>query len=160
MKKILLILFYFIIIVSPSTKLIANLSQPSNENNVENNIVIDKSEILNYIDEGKYEKAQALLLTIIMSDDIDAEAYNLLGYTERQLQNYKVAINYYKKALEIDENLIGAHHYIAMAYLELDDLDAAKYHLNQLDLICLFGCEDFFELKKKIALYETNYDSK
>ena len=160
MKKILLILFYFIIIVSPSTKLIANKSQPSNENNIENNIVIDKSEILNYINEGKYEKAQALLLTIIMSDDIDAEAYNLLGYTERQLQNYKVAINYYKKALEIDENLIGAHHYIAMAYLELDDLDTAKYHLNQLDLICLFGCEDFFELKKKIALYETNYDSK
>ena len=45
-----------------------------------------------------------------------------------------------------------------MAYLELDDIEKAKYHLNQLDLICLFGCKDYFEVKNKIEFYEANND--
>lgn len=159
MKKLLLVLFCFIIISCSITKVIANSSAPENESTLETRVVADKSIILNHIEDGKYEDAKVLLLSIITSNNLDAEAYNLLGYTERQLQNFKVAINFYKKALEINENLTGAHHYIAMAYLELDNLESAKLHLNQLDLICLFGCSDFYEVKEKIALYEANYDS-
>ena len=66
------------------------------------------------------------------------------------------AINFYKKALSIDSNFTGAHHYIAITYLEMDNLSSAKYHLDKLDLICLFGCEDFYDLKNKIAFYEAN----
>ena len=62
----------------------------------------------------------------------------------------------HKKALSIDSNFTGAHNYIAISYLEMDDLISAKYHLDQLDLICLFGCEDFYDLKIKIAFYEKN----
>ena len=137
----------------------ANLDAPSSEDSSEEvDKVIDKSVILSFIDQGQYEEAKQNLLIIIKKNQQDAEAYNLLGYTERHLQNYIEAINYYKKALNINKDYIGAHHYIAMAYLELDDLDNAKYHLNQLDLICLFGCEDFFEVKNKIEFYEANND--
>ena len=38
----------------------------------------------------------------------------------------------------------------------MDNLNSAKYHLGKLDLICLFGCEDFYDLKNKIAFYEAN----
>ena len=157
MKNILL-LFYFIIIIYPLTKTMANLDAPVTANVSKEDMVIDKSTILIFLDQGKYEEAQRNLLIIIKKDQQDAEAYNLLGYTERQLQNYIIAINYYKMALNINKDYIGAHHYIAMAYLELDDLDKAKYHLDQLDLICLFGCEDFFEVKNKIIFYEANND--
>ncbi len=159
MKNLLLYIFCCSIIFYPLKAIMANLDAPSSEDSSEEvDKVIDKSVILSFIDQGQYEEAKQNLLIIIKKNQQDAEAYNLLGYTERQLQNYIEAINYYKKALNINKDYIGAHHYIAMAYLELDDLDNAKYHLNQLDLICLFGCEDFFEVKNKIEFYEANND--
>ena len=158
MKNILLLFFYFIIISSPLKNIMANLEAPDTNDNKEAEVVIDKEVIISFIDQGKYEEAKQNLLIIIKNNKQDAEVYNLLGYTERQLQNYIIAIKYYKIALSINEDYTGAHHYIAMAYLELDDIDNAKYHLNQLDLICLFGCEDFFEVKNKIEFYEANND--
>ena len=134
----------------------ANLEVTASRDNLEVDIIIDKSLILNLINQGKYEEAKLNLLEIIKKDEEDAEAYNLLGYTERQLQNYIPAIKFYQRAISINNDFIGAHHYIAMAYLELDDIEKAKYHLNQLDLICLFGCEDYFEVKNKIKFYEEN----
>ena len=134
----------------------ANMEAPSSRDSAEADTTIDKSLILNLINQGKYEEAKRNLLVIIKKDEEDAEAYNLLGYIERQLQNYILAIKFYKRALAINNDFIGAHHYIAMAYLELDDIEKAKYHLNRLDLICLFGCEDYFEVKNKIKFYEAN----
>ena len=134
------------------------MEAPSSRDSAEADITIDKSLILNLINQGKYEEAKRNLLVIIKKDEEDAEAYNLLGYIERQLQNYILAIKFYKRALAINNDFIGAHHYIAMAYLELDDIEKAKYHLNRLDLICLFGCEDYFEVKNKIEFYEANND--
>jgi len=136
----------------------ANTKAPSSRDASEADITIDKSLISNLINQGKYEEAKQNLLVIIKNDEEDAEAYNLLGYTERQLQNYIPAIKFYQRAISINNDFIGAHHYIAMAYLELDDIEKAKYHLNQLDLICLFGCEDYFEVKNKIEFYEENND--
>ncbi|MGY8976221.1 MAG: tetratricopeptide repeat protein [Alphaproteobacteria bacterium] len=156
MKNLLCIVFYFIIIFYPLKIIMANIEAPSSRDSAEADITIDKSLILNLINQGKYEEAKRNLLVIIKKDEEDAEAYNLLGYIERQLQNYILAIKFYKRALAINNDFIGAHHYIAMAYLELDDIEKAKYHLNQLDLICLFGCEDYFEVKNKIKFYEAN----
>ena len=135
-----------------------NQNPPSSKGDTKVDILVDKSMILKFINQGEYKKAKKNLLVIIKKDEGDAEAYNLLGYTERQLQNYISAIKFYKKAISINNDFIGAHHYIAMAYLELDDIEKAKYQLNQLDLICLFGCEDYFEVKNKIEFYEANND--
>ena len=158
MKVLLFIIFYFITICWPLTKIMGNQNPPSSKGDTKVDILIDKSMILKFINQGEYKKAKNNLLVIIKKDEGDAEAYNLLGYAERQLQNYISAIKFYKKALTINNDFIGAHHYIAMAYLELDDIEKAKYHLNQLDLICLFGCEDYFEIKNKIEFYEANND--
>ena len=158
MKILFFIIFYFITICWPLTKIMGNQNPPSSKDDTKVDILIDKSMILKFINQGEYKKAKKNLLVILKKDKGDAEAYNLLGYTERQLQNYISAIKFYKKALTINNDFIGAHHYIAMAYLELDDIEKAKYHLNQLDLICLFGCKDYFEVKNKIEFYEANND--
>ena len=71
MKNILL-LFYFIIIIYPLTKTMANLDAPNTENVLEDDIVIDKSAILSFLDQGQYEEAQRNLLIIIKKDQQDA----------------------------------------------------------------------------------------
>ena len=139
-----------------SKVVLANMQDPTPTINDDSNILMDKKSIHKMIDAGEYEKARSNLKIFIENNSSDHEAYNLLGYVERQLQNYELAINFYKKALSIDSNFTGAHHYIAITYLEIDNLNSAKYHLDKLDLICLFGCEDFYDLKNKIAFYEAN----
>ncbi|SRR6056300_1228278 len=144
-----------IVIILFSKFVLANMQDPPGASN-DNNLLINKQDIQNTIEAGEYELARTNLKAFLEKNDSDYEAYNLLGYVERQLQNYELAINFYKKALSLDKNFIGAHHYIAITYLEMDDLESAKYHLDQLDLICLFGCDDFYDLKNKIAFYEAN----
>lgn len=141
-----------------SKVVLANMQDPTTTTNDNSDILMDKKSIHKMIDSGEYEKARSNLKIFIENNSSDHEAYNLLGYVERQLQNYELAINFYKKALSIDSNFTGAHHYIAITYLEMDNLNSAKYHLDKLDLICLFGCEDFYDLKNKIAFYEANND--
>jgi len=144
-----------IVFVLFSKFVLANMQDPPTTVN-DNNILIDKQVIQNTIEAGEYELARTNLKSFIEINSSDYEAYNLLGYVERQLQNYELAIHFYKKALSLDKNFIGAHHYIAVTYLEMDNLESAKHHLDQLDLICLFGCDDFYDLKNKIAFYESN----
>ena len=74
------------------------------------------------------------LLVIIKKDEEDAEAYNLLGYKKDNYKIISLAIKFYKRALAINNDFIGAHHYIAMAYLELDDIEKAKISFKSVRL--------------------------
>lgn len=40
------------------------------------------------------------------------------------------------------------------AYLALDNLPKAKEHLSRLSRLCLFGCEQYSDLKKAVEAYE------
>ena len=108
------------------------------------------------IGDGHYQEAIDTLLIIIEGNPKNAEAFNQLGYANSQLQNYEEALNYYHQAIDIDPEHAGAHAYLGKVYLEMDDLKMAEYHLAQLDLICLFGCEPFYSLKEAISLYRSN----
>ena len=108
------------------------------------------------IEGGHYQEAIDNLLIIIEGNPKNAEAFNQLGYANSRLQNYEEALTYYHRALNIDPNHAGAHAYLGKVYLEMDDLKMAEYHLAQLDLICLFGCEPFYSLKEAISLYRSN----
>ena len=99
-----------------SKVVLANMQDPTPTTNDNSDILMDKKSIHKIIDAGEYEKARSNLKIFIENNSSDYEAYNLLGYVERQLQNYELAINFYKKALSIDSNFTGAHHYIAITY--------------------------------------------
>jgi len=109
------------------------------------------------IEAGEYEVAAEFFAGIAESDPTNAEAYNQLGYINRRLQNFPQAFAFYNQALELDPQHTGAHHYIGEAYLEIGELANAEDHLRRLDLICLFGCDDFFELQQAVALYKANH---
>ena len=111
------------------------------------------------VEAGDYEAAVEHLMKAVAAEPDSADAYNLLGYTHRKLQNFPAAFASYKLALEIDPDHARAHQYIGEAYLETDNLEMAEQHLRALDLICLFGCDDFEDLKEAVELYRANNTS-
>lgn len=78
----------------------------------------------------------------------DADGFNLLGYSYRNIKRYDESLVAYKKALEIDPKHRGAHEYIGIAYIQMSQLANAKIHLDALDKICTFSCEEYRDLKK------------
>ena len=78
----------------------------------------------------------------------DADGFNLLGYSYRNLKRYDESLVAYKKALEIDPKHRGAHEYIGIAYIQMSQLANAKIHLDALDKICTLSCEEYRDLKK------------
>lgn len=111
------------------------------------------------IDAGDYEAAIKVFQGVVAAEPDNAEAFNQLGYIHRRLQDFDQAFAYYKRALEIDPEHTGAHHYIGEAYLEVGNLEMAEWHLARLDLICLFGCDDYDQLAQAVALYKANNTS-
>lgn len=79
-----------------------------------------------------------------------ADGFNLLGYGYRHLKRYDESLAAYEKALALalDPKHRGAHEYIGVAYIELGQLDKAKAHLDALDRLCLFSCEEYRDLKR------------
>ena len=114
------------------------------------------NEAISQIDDGNYEEAIGTLLSHIAENPNDPEAFNQLGYAHSRLQNYDLALEFYHQALEIDPEHAGALAYMGKVYLELGKIEIAENHLQQLDLICLFGCEAFSSLQEAISLYYAN----
>ena len=111
------------------------------------------------IEAGEYDTAIAYFHVVLVDYPGHAEAYNQLGYINRRLQNFDRAFAFYAEALKIAPDHTGAHHYIGEAYLEVGNLAKAEYHLRQLDLLCLFGCDDFYQLEQAVALHKANNTS-
>ena len=109
------------------------------------------------VESGDYASAIVFFETLLIDHPANAEAYNQLGYINRRLQNFDQAFALYSRALELDPAHTGAHNYVGESYLEVGDLAKAEYHLSQLDLLCLFGCQDYSELAQAVALYKANY---
>ncbi len=105
------------------------------------------------IEAGDYEGAIPLLESVAQKDPDNADAFNYLGYTNRKLQRYAVALEHYQRALSIDSDHRGAHEYVGELYLETGNLEKAEEHLAALDRICFFGCDEYYELKELVEAY-------
>ena len=103
---------------------------------------------------GNYEAAIVYLKKSIEKDSNNADAFNMLGYSNRKLGRNQEAFKYYKNALKLDPRHRGTHEYIGRLYLNLNQLEQAKMHLDKLDSICFLGCDEYSTLKKAIEDYE------
>jgi Flp pilus assembly protein TadD len=101
-----------------------------------------------------WNEAIGLLNRAATAEPDNADVYNYLGYAERHRGNMDAAFKHYAKALELDPKHRGAHEYVGEAYLLVGNLAKAEEHLAQLDKICFFSCEEYRELKEKIAEYK------
>jgi tetratricopeptide (TPR) repeat protein len=106
------------------------------------------------IDTKQYARAIPMLEDVVKRQPQNADAHNWLAYAVRKNGDPAKSIPIYQKALALDPKHRGAHEYIGEAYLALDDLPKAKEHLARLSRLCLFGCEQYTDLKKAVEAYE------
>ncbi len=110
-------------------------------------------------DSGDYEAAIASLTKAVQADPTNADAYNLLGFSYRKLDDVDKAFENYYTALELDRGHRGANEYIGELYLELGDLAMAEEHLGRLGKACFYACEEYQELKQSVAAYRASQGS-
>jgi Flp pilus assembly protein TadD len=84
----------------------------------------------------------------------NADGFNLLGYSYRNLKRNDESLVAYKRALTLDPKHKGAHEYIGMAYLQMRQPEKAKEHLATLSQLCRISCEEYRDLKKAVAAYK------
>jgi tetratricopeptide (TPR) repeat protein len=95
----------------------------------------------------------------------DDDAYTLMGFAARKLGNYRQALVYYQKALELNPHHRGALEYLGEAYLEMGCAALARELLARLEAVCQrlmsdaaktdwqAGCQEWTELHAAIAAY-------
>ena len=106
---------------------------------------------------GDFQGALEILRKVVAESPKNANAWNYIGYSQRRLGAFDPALAAYKKALAINPQHRGANEYLGELYLQTDNLAAAKERLKVLDGACMFGCEEFDELKEAISEYEATH---
>ena len=107
----------------------------------------EMSKVSQKIDDKQYEAAILDLQKMVAKDDNNADAYNLLGFSNRKIKNYDVAEKYYLRALTLNPKHKGAMEYLGELYVETDRMDKANEMLTRLDEACFFSCKEYTELK-------------
>jgi len=85
-----------------------------------------------------------------------ADWNNLMGYSlrKKQVPDLAASEKYYQAALKIDPGHRSALEYYGELLLMKKDLPGAEAMLARLDKACLFGCEEYSDLKASIAKYQ------
>ncbi len=109
------------------------------------------------IEKKAWPEAVRLLEQVTARQGSSADVENLLGYAERNRGNMDAAFAHYEKALRLDPKHRGAHEYVGEAYLMVGNLAKAREHLAALDKLCRFSCEEYRDLKKRVASYEREH---
>jgi len=107
------------------------------------------------IEAKDWPTAIAALRQALERDAQNADLYNELGYAERNSGDLDAAFRDYDKALAINPRHRGAHEYVGEAYLLAGNLPKAEEQLAILDKLCFFSCEEYRDLKEKVAAYKT-----
>jgi tetratricopeptide (TPR) repeat protein len=107
------------------------------------------------IAQNDYNSAMTHLNTVIAAKPDDADALNLMGFSERKMGNMDESLEYYNKALALNPSHLGANEYLGELYLEMKKPGMAKQRLEVLKNACGGTCEEYTELKEKIDQYKS-----
>ena len=91
---------------------------------------------------------------MVQKEPGNADAWNYLGYSYRHVGEMDKSFAAYEKALTINPKHREAREYLGEAYLQVGRLDGAEEQLKVLDKLCFLPCEEYTELKEKIAEYK------
>ena len=104
----------------------------------------------------KYDEAKGYLEKVLAAKPDDADALNLMGFTERKLGDPGQCLEYYNKALALNPKHLGANEYLGELYLEMKDVKKAEERLAVLQQACGGTCEEYQELKEKIEKFKAS----
>ena len=111
--------------------------------------------IASLVENGDYEGAITELDAFIIDESRNPDAWNLLGYSQRQLGMYDESMRSYKKALKLDKKHLGALEYQGELYLKLDKVRKAEKNLKKLAKYC-GDCEQHAKLKSAIEAHQAS----
>lgn len=100
------------------------------------------------INEKKYAEAIEALQRARATFGAHPDVLTYLGFANRKLGRYDVAVSYYHQALAAAPNHKGATEYYGELLVERGDLVAARRMLTKLDTLCTFGCAEADELRR------------
>ena len=107
------------------------------------------------VEKKDWPRAIESLTKAAEKDARNADIQNYLGYSYRNSGQLDLAFRHYEQALSINPKHRGAHEYVGEAYLMVNNVAKAEEHLAALDRLCTFSCEEYTELKEKIAAYKS-----
>ncbi len=85
-----------------------------------------------YFYEGKYREALSLYYKILSSDLDNSINYYNVALVYDVLEEYELAVSYYKKSIRLDGSNIRSMNNLARIYIdEIKDYDMAEIYLNQ-----------------------------
>ena len=102
------------------------------------------------VDADNFVAALPALLAITAEDAGNADAWNLLGYTQRNLGNMEDSATAYLAALAINPDHLGALEYQGELFLKTGKPDLAKANLERLKSLC-GTCEEAADLEEAIT---------
>ena len=112
-----------------------------------------------YVDSLQFSRALPILQEIVRAEPGNADAWNLLAFSQRNLGDVAAARENYDRALALDPNHKGALEYLGELFLTLNDIEAAQANLAKLAALCPSGCEEREELEQAIAAYQAQQGS-
>ena len=125
-------------------------SASTGDSNADSNYSMAKTAIAQF----KYDEAKGYLEKVLATKPDDADALNLMGFTERKLGDPGKSLVYYNKALALNPKHLGANEYLGELYLEMKDVKKAEERLAVLQQACGGTCEEYQELKEKIEKFK------
>jgi Flp pilus assembly protein TadD len=151
LKRLLLPLYLIAATQLASSQIVFAMGSNSEDGQSEKAANPDFSMGKKHIDTKNWTDAIQSFSKVVMKNPSNADAFNYLGYANRQLGQYDEAFVHYNKALKINPNHKGANEYIGEAYLKIGNLAKAEEHLARLDDICTFGCAEYTMLKRAVS---------
>lgn len=106
------------------------------------------------IDDGDFEGAADLLRTALEDDPDNADAYNLLAFSQRNMDQTDEAMENYARALELDPDHKGALEYQGELFLKLGNKAGADANLARLSELCPRGCDEHEVLQAAIERFK------
>lgn len=142
------------------TLVLGQFAPPANADGTDDGSVLPSyTEAKAYVDTLRFRLALPILKELVRAEPTNADAWNLLAFSQRNLGDIKLARQNYDKALALDPNHKGAHEYLGEMFLILDDLASAQRQLATLASICPQGCEQHDDLQQAIDAYKTRRGS-
>ncbi len=103
---------------------------------------------------GDYARALTLLQKVVQADPRNADAWNYIGFSRRNLKQFDQSLAAYQEALAINPTHRGANEYLGELYLQTGDLARAQERLAKLRSLCPSGCKEYDDLAKAIKAHE------
>ncbi len=111
----------------------------------------DYAQAVKAVQAKDFAGALTLLKKVVATNPDNADAWNYIGFTYRQLGKFQQSLSAYENALAIKPNHVGANEYLGELYVQTGETEKARAQLAKLLDLCGAGCDEYKELKAAIA---------